>query len=148
MKTVALRFGENFAPVCGTIAAHQEIIDAIGDVWYGKLGSAVAEKVIHEIKQQDDPIILLINSGKADRYWAHILAIAQEQPPIGEFPSYYQDKAEKMKTWFKVTSFENAPKGIMAQCSGASSGSPLSEASKHSKSPSYFIIQYDEEVNE
>jgi hypothetical protein len=27
MKTIALRFGEHFAPPCGTIAAHQEIID-------------------------------------------------------------------------------------------------------------------------
>lgn len=147
MKTVALRFGEHFAPDCGTIAAHQGIIDAIGYVWYGKLGSAVSTKVIGDILQQDDPKILLINSGKVDRYWAHISAITQEQPPYGEFPTYYRENAEKMKTWFKVRYFESAPKGIMAQCFVASSGSPLSEASKHSMSP-YFIIRYDEEVTE
>ena len=51
-----------------------------------------------------------------------------------------------MKTWFKVVSFEVAPKGVMAQCAVVSSGSQLSEASKHSMSP-YFKIQYDEEVD-
>ena len=145
MKTIALRFGEHFAPACGTIAEHQKIIDAIGHVWYGKLGSAVSAKVTGDILQQDDPIILLINSGKVDMYWVHISAITKERPPSGEFPTYYHENAEKMKTWFKVLYFESAPKDIMAKCFVASSGSPLSEASRFSMSP-YFIIRYGEEV--
>ncbi|MGE9977058.1 hypothetical protein [Bariatricus sp. HCP28S3_C2] len=32
MKTIALRFGEHFSPECGTIAAHEEIIDKLGYV--------------------------------------------------------------------------------------------------------------------
>lgn len=147
MNTIALRFGEHFSPECGTIAAHQEIIDSHGYVWYGKLGAIVNSKIQDELQKQDNPKILLINSGKTDRYWAYFSEITLEQPPIGEFPSYYQEKAEKMKTWFKVTSFELAPKGIMSQCVVASSGSLLSEASKHSMSP-YFKIRYDEEVSE
>lgn len=144
--TIALRFGEHFAPECGTIAAHQEIIDKLGYVWYGKLGATVTAQIINEIKKRDDPKILLINSGKADRYWVHISEVSQEQPPFGQFPAYYQEKTEKMKTWFKVGSFELAPKGVMAQCTVVSSGSPLSEASKHSMSP-YFKIRYEEEVD-
>lgn len=146
MKTVALRFGEHFAPECGTIAAHQELIDKLGFVWYGKLGATVTAQMINEIMKQDDPKILLINSGKTDRYWAHISEISKEQPSNGQFPSYYQEKTEKMKTWFKVASFELAPKGVMAQCTVVSSGSPLSETSKHSMSP-YFKICYKEEVD-
>ena len=42
MDTVALRFAENFAPSCGTIAAHQEIIDEKGFAWYGKLGNPIS----------------------------------------------------------------------------------------------------------
>ncbi len=38
MRTIALRFGEHFSPKCGTIAAHEEIINDIGYVWYGKMG--------------------------------------------------------------------------------------------------------------
>lgn len=146
MKSIALRFGEHFAPECGTIAEHQEIIDKLGYVWYGKLGASVTAKIIEEIRTQEDPKILLINSGKADRYWAHISEVIYEQPPTGEFPAYYKEKFEKMKTWFKVLSFELAPRDVMAQCTVISSGSSLSEASKRSMSP-YFKIQYEEEVN-
>ena len=146
MKSIALRFGEHFAPECGTIAAHQDIIDKIGYVWYGKLGASVSSRIIEEIKRQEDPKILLINSGKANRYWAHISEVIHEQPPMGEFPAYYNEKFDRMKTWFKVLSFELAPRDVMAQCTVISSGSSLSEASKHSMSP-YFKIQYDEEVN-
>ena len=142
MKTRALRFGEHFSPECGTIAAHQEIIDKLGYVWYGKLGSPVNRKIIDEILQNEDGRFLLINSGKADRYWVHISDISKEIPTYEEFPAYYHEIAEKMKTWFKVTYFEPAEKGVMAKCFVASSGSPLTEASKHSMSP-YFIINYE-----
>ena len=142
MKTIALRFGEHFSPECGTIAAHQEIIDKLGYVWYGKLGSPVNRKIIDEILQNEDGRFLLINSGKADRYWVHISDISKEIPSYEEFPAYYHEIAEKMKTWFKVTYFEPAEKGVMAKCFVASSGSPLTESSKHSMSP-YFIINYE-----
>jgi len=143
MKTIALRFGEHFSPECGTIAAHQEIIDRLGYVWYGKLGTPVNQKIIAEILQNEDARFLLINSGKVDRYWVHISAISKETPPLDEFPEYYHDLANKMKTWFKVTAFKPAETGIMAKCFVASSGSPLTEASKHSMSP-YFIVEYNE----
>lgn len=141
MKTIALRFGETFSPLNGTIAAHQYIIDTIGYVWYGKLGTAVSEKIIKEILNSLDPKFLLINSGKSDRYWVHVEKISLEKPSEGEFPDYYGDRAELMKTWFKVTSFESAPKNIMAHCFVVSSGKSLSVASRHSMSP-YFIIEY------
>lgn len=141
MKTIALRFGETFSPECGTIAAHQKVIDDLGYVWYGKLGTAVSSKIIEEMKQIEDPKFLLINSGKADRYWVHFKEVSTEKPSVEEYPSYYGEKAEMMKTWFKVTAFEPAPKDVMSHCFVASSGNSLSEASRHSMSP-YFIIDY------
>lgn len=141
MKTIALRFGETFSPKCGTIAAHQCIIDDIGFVWYGKLGATVSSKIIDVIKQNDDPKFLLIHSGKSARYWVHFNDVITEKPSSEEFPAYYADKAESMKIWFRVTKFEPAPKDVMSHCYVASSGNPLSEASKHSMSP-YFIIDY------
>ena len=80
MKTIALRFGEYFAPPCGTIAAHQEIIDELGYVWYGKLGSTISDKNVSVIMKNEYPKILLINSGKADRYWADIVEIRKTTP--------------------------------------------------------------------
>lgn len=33
MKTIALRFGENIAPECGTIEAHKQLISQYDKVW-------------------------------------------------------------------------------------------------------------------
>ena len=145
MKTIALRFGEHFSPECGTIAAHQEVIDELGYVWYGKMGNPVAERIVNELKEQEDTVILLINSGKVERYWAHVTEIVKQTPEKEGIPAYYRDLTDKFKTWFKVTRFENAPKNIMSKCYVSSSGNTLGEVSKHSMSP-YFIIKYDEVV--
>ena len=116
MKTIALRFGETFSPECGTIAAHQKIIDELGYVWYGKLGTAVSSKIIEEMMQNDETKFLLINSGKADRYWVYFNAISTEKPSTNEYPTYYGNKSGLMKTWFKVTAFKLAPKDVMSHC--------------------------------
>lgn len=147
MKTIALRFGEHFAPECGTISAHQQIIDEHGFVWYGKLGTPLSEKIKTTIMKLERPYILLINSGKADRYWAHISEIKKETPEIDVIPAYYRNSAEKFKTWFKVVSFEPAPSDIMSKCRIASSQALLGETSKRSMSP-YFIIEYEETQDE
>ena len=139
MRTVALRFAENFAPECGTIAAHQELIEQNGFVWYGKLGSPVSFKTAGELLDVEDPRILLIHSGGNDRWWAHVSKIQREQPPAAEIPLYYRKKASDFRCWFKVTRFDRAPRDVMSQCFVASSGKPLTLASRHSMSP-YFII--------
>ena len=147
MKTIALRFGEHFSPECGTIAAHQKLIDELGYVWYGKMGNPVATRIVEELNSLEDTKILLINSGKADRYWAHVSEIKKETPDLMGIPEYYRDLTDKFRTWFKVTSFEPAPRDIMSKCHVASSGAVLGEVSKHSMSP-YFIINYDEKEGE
>lgn len=142
MKTVALRFAENFAPNGGTIAAHQQVIDDLGYVWYGKLGSPVSQAVANELLSNSDPRILLIHSGGQERYWAHIDAIQRSQPEVAEIPAYYRDIADKFKCWFRILSFERAANSVMSNCTVVSSGKKLTEASRHSMSP-YFIILYD-----
>ena len=88
MKTIALRFGEHFSPECGTIAAHQELLDELGYVWYGKMGNPVTKRIIDELKAQEDTRILLINSGKADRYWAYVSEITRDIPYLKGIPAY------------------------------------------------------------
>lgn len=141
--TVALRFADTFAPVEGTIQAHQELIDEKGFVWYGKLGAAVSSKVSSGILSNEVPRILLIHSGKTGRYWAYIEKIQYDVPPKQEIPAYYRENAGVFKTWFKVIRIEEASKGILGACTVASSNRPLSEVSKSSMSP-YFIINVEE----
>ena len=143
MKTVALRFAENFAPKGGTIRAHQEVIDGAGYVWYGKLGSPLSAAIAGIILMQPDPKILLIHSGGADRWWAHITEIKRETPEAAAIPAYYRDKASDFHCWFKVVRFEKAEKDVMSRCFVASSGTVLSSASRHSMSP-YFIIGFED----
>lgn len=144
MRTVALRFADNFAPEEGTIAAHESLISLNGYVWYGKLGSAISEKVISQIMQNKPAKILLIHSGKTSRYWAYIEKIQHEIPEKKTIPAYYRKKAENFKTWFKVVRIEVAPSNVLSMCKVASSQRPLSEVSKSSMSP-YFIIDVEEE---
>lgn len=144
MKTIALRFSDNFAPPDGTIAEHRKCIKENGFVWYGKLGTSVSDKVSQEIMQNDSPMILLIHSGKSSRYWAYIDRIIKDTPPLSEIPEYYRDQAGIFHTWFRLIQIVEADKGVMSACTVASSGAPLSMTSRSSMSP-YFIINHKEE---
>lgn len=139
MLTIALRFAENFAPESGTIAEHERLISQYGFVWYGKLGTPVSQKVIKAIMSNESPRILLIRSGKAERYWLYVSKIIREKPELIYVPEYYRDQADSFKTWFQVTKIEAAETWILSKCKVHSSDRPLSEASRHSLSP-YFII--------
>lgn len=143
MYSIALRYAEKFAPEKGTIAAHQDLIDKNGFVWYGKMGNCVSDTNILKVMSEENPKILLIHSGGLDRYWAYISAIKKERPLDEEFPEYYRDISDKFKTWFCVTKFEKAEKGVMSRCKVVSSQAVLSEASKFSMSP-YFLIETNE----
>ena len=143
MKTIALRFSNIFAPECGTIEAHNKLIQKNGYVWYGKLGNRIAASVFSEILDNEVPRILLINSGTTYRYWAYIDKIQYEIPMIEAIPAYYRNEADKFKTWFRVIRFENAPRDIMSNCTVASSGQELGIASKHSMSPYFKIFAPD-----
>ena len=129
MRTIALRFSNNFAPDIGTICAHNQLIDELGYVWYGKLGSKISAKVSTDIIKNETPKILLIHSGQLARYWAYIDKTQNEVPERERIPEYYR--------------FEEAPKDILSHCFVASSHALLSNASRHSMSP-YFIIDVEE----
>lgn len=142
MKSIALRFSENFSPEDGTIAEHQKIIEKKGYVFYGKMGSSVSKKNRELVLAEKQPKILLIHSGGVKRYWAYIDEISDTRPSFDEFPEYYHGIADKFKTWFRVIRFEEAPRNVLALCTVASSGALLGEASRHSMSP-YFVINVE-----
>ena len=143
MKTIALRFSDKFATSAGTITEHKKMIAAKGYVWYGKLGPSVSDKVCQELLANEKPRILLIHSGKAERYWAYIDKTSKETPALEDIPEYYRDQAKLFRTWFRIKEIEVAEKNVMSACTVASSGAPLSLTSRSSMSP-YFIIDYAE----
>lgn len=145
MKTVALRFADNFAPPEGTVTTHNTMIKNRGYVWYGKIGCALSKATIQMIMDNQPAKILLIHSGTQKRYWAYVDAITRDFPGEGEFPEYYKDKAQQIKAWIKMTKIEDAPKDILSKCRVLSSGELLSHSSRYSMSPYYRIFVEDTE---
>lgn len=142
MKTIALRFSDNYAPTEGMLFHHKKIIDEYGFVWYGKFGNRISKEIIDEQLKRDDPKFLLIKSGTTERYWVHFNDFLQlENPELSAVPEYYRKDSDKVGCWFKITNFERADKDVMSRCFVLSSGDCLSTASKHSMNP-YFKIEY------
>ena len=147
MKTIALRFSDNYAPKEGMIYLHQQLIDKYGFVWYGKFGNRISKDIIEEQLKSDDPKLLLIKSGSVERYWLHFTEQQEEVPDLDKIPEYYRNNCNEIKCWFKVVSFERAEKDVLSKCFVLSSGDSLSTSSKHSMNP-YFKIEYRGDSNE
>ena len=138
MKSVALRFGDAFAPPCGTIKAHERILKKKGYVWYGKIGLGISPKGVKAML--DSHKMLLIHSGKMDRYWLTVSEVSNKMPAQGDYPDYYGDKTNHINTWIKVIGIEQAPGDILSACRLVSNNRPLADVSKTSMSP-FFIIE-------
>ncbi len=147
MKTIALRFSDNYAPKEGMICLHQQLIDEYGYVWYGKFGNRISKEIIDYQLKTGDAKILLIKSGSVERYWMHFSIHQEEKPELEKIPEYYRNNCDDIKCWFKVTKFERADKDVLSKCFVLSSGDCLSNASRHSMNP-YFKIDYRGENNE
>ena len=143
MFTVALRYAEKFAPEGGTVKAHQAVIDDKGYVWYGKIGQPLSKQTCSIVMENENPKIMLIHSGGTNRFWAYVDKIDNVCPVAGEYPEYYKELTCEMKTWFRITKFEDAPKNVMSTCKVKSSGASLSEVSRSSMSP-FFVIECDD----
>lgn len=144
MKTIALRFADNYAPADGTIKLHEDVIKEYGYVWYGKFGNSLSQKNIDMLLEMEDRKFLLIKSGGQERYWVHFDDIKRENINIEAIPKYYRNDRNRVKCWFKVTKFEKTDSKVMSKCFVASNGSLLSNTSKYSMSP-YFVINYIED---
>lgn len=147
MRTIALRYSDNYAPEEGMLYHHEKIIDEFGYVWYGKFGNRISKDIIREQLDTEDPKILLIKSGSVERYWLHFQEHKETIPELDKIPEYYRNNCDNIQCWFKVTDFEKAEKDVLSKCFVLSSGDCLSNASKHSMNP-YFKIEYRGENNE
>lgn len=142
MKTIALRFSDNYAPEEGTIKLHNDIINKYGYVYYGKFGNPILESYCNEVLSENNPRILLIKSGFAERYWAYIDDITRTIEEPEKVPEYYRNKSDSVRCWFKIKKIEPADKNVMSKCTIISTGVPLSSASKGSMNPC-FKINYE-----
>lgn len=141
MRTIAMRFYDSISTYEGVIEQHQLYINLYGSVWWGLRGKPISKKSRETILANVPSVILLIHSGKRDRWWGYVDDISFERPDENLIPSMYRDEAINCGTWFRINRFELAPKEVMMMSAVASSGNPLSLSSPRSRSP-YFIIDY------
>ena len=139
MKSLALRFSDNFAPKSGTIEEHKKIINSKGYVWYGKVGNKISTKILDGILANGPVRILLIKSSSSERYWATVEAYSYERQTI--HPSYYDSNIDNMHVWLKITKIEIAEDGVLEKCT-TSTGKKLSDIYKKSMG-SYFCIDFE-----
>ena len=145
MKMISLRFGENFAPKQGTIQAHLDIIKKNGYCWFGKYGNNISDNILDQWKKEPKQYLLLIRSGRFERYFANVLEVKKDSPKdIKNIPSYYRKDIDKIKVWFKIDKIVEAPNDIVSKCFLVSNGTGLGTASKISMNPCMFVETTDD----
>lgn len=111
-----IRFSDNLFAVGNAITKHQEVIDQQGNVWFGKLGTPIAQKAIDSVNLQIDkkiPTFLYLVKGnrrKSTFYKARIITASSGFPKKEKdfIPAYYFEKkiAKQMKSWIKILDIE------------------------------------------
>lgn len=132
MKHLLVRYSDKFA---NTIEQHNVISSATGSVWFGKIGTALAERWIRILLaqvEQDKATYLFIVKRDGTRYTFHKAKLRGIQRKLAEtdrVPSYYLDHAllQKMSCFFLVEPFIPCNRREVERIRLASSGSPATE---------------------
>ena len=144
MKTIALRYSDNYAPADGTIIEHQKIIDANGYVWYGKFGNKISPSVVEDILASREPKIIFIKSGFSELFYAYIQDIQYNLNDYTSVPKYYKADYGRVGVWFKINKFEKINMEEIKKYYIVSSKKRLDDSTKHCMSSS-FIVEKKEE---
>ena len=140
MKTLALRYSDNYAPSDGTIGEHEKLINKNGFVWYGKFGNKVSQQVINDVLEKGTAKVLFIKSGREDIYYANVDKIQYNMPEEKYIPKYYSDSYDRVSVWFRITEFKKTDYDVVKDYYVISSDKRLDIASKHSMN-SCFIVE-------
>lgn len=85
------------------IEEHQNMINSIGYVWFGKIGSKPATKILEKMINNKSNYILLKDPKNA--YICKFDAFSLSMPKDNEFPNYYKSEFINRKNfsiWFKL----------------------------------------------
>ena len=141
MKTIAIRFSDYFAPECGTIFSHEDIIKQCGYVWFGKIGhTKMSKRVINEILANGPVNILMIKTQSKTHYLAKVEAILEKCPELNRVPQYYAQKHRDCSNWFKITVFTPIAEEELKKFF-TTSGNSIFDIYKKSMG-SYFVVEY------
>ena len=146
MKHIVVRYSEKFG---ATIDLHNKVAQENGFVWFGKMGSTIANRWIRIFDEQlsrGQNTFLFLVRRDGTRYVFHKARILQIQrdsvPATTEMPGYYADHnlIRQMSCFFKIDLLKPCLKNEIEKIRLASSGSPVTETLSGSMA-GLFIVE-------
>lgn len=136
------------------IALHNAVVAEHGAVWFGKLGSTLAQGRIDLLNQQVEkkiPTYLYLVKGnrrKSTAYRAALIQVSREMPKETRLiPAYYAEKdlLQYMKAWMKIGQIEAIEMSEMDKLKAITSVFPISETLVRSSS-GYFLVRESKSI--
>lgn len=136
------------------IALHNAVVAEHGAVWFGKLGSTLAQGRIDLLNQQVEKKILTYlylvkgNRRKSTAYRALLRQVSREMPKETRLiPAYYAEKdlLQYMKAWMKIGQIEAIEMSEMDKLKAITSVFPISETLVRSSS-GYFLVRESKSI--
>lgn len=146
MKHLVVRYSDKFG---ATIALHNEVALLEGSVWFGKMGTGVANRWITMLESQialgqDSWLYLTCRNGlRYNFHKARILQILKSDlPPTRGLPRYYIDNnlLKQMTCFFRIESLDPCTRSEVLKIRLASSGSPITDVLTSSMA-GLFIVE-------
>jgi len=132
-----------FADVGGinTISEHKKLINSIGHVWFGKIGSKPSSnKLASYLKNGKGSLVL--RSPKCV-YYCEFDAFTESEPSNAEYPEYYKNLMpnRNFDIWFRIISMTEVVRmDLLENLVLESSRSPMHEALKRSMGSFFYTI--------
>jgi hypothetical protein len=151
---LVVRFSDTMFGVGDVVAEHNDLVNKHGAVWFGKLGSPLAQIRIDllnkQIEQRIPTFLYLVkgNRKKSSAYCASLLFVSRDFPKDKALiPAYYKKKklTDFMKVWMKIGKIELIEMEDMGKLKAINSIYPIAETLVRSSS-GYFLVHESKSI--
>lgn len=146
---LVIRFSDALFNVGDVVAKHNDIVNAYGKVWFGKLGSPLSYDRVNLINNQMErkvnTLLYLIKGTrkKSTVYQANIFEVTRDFPKKENklIPKYYVEKEilKFINVWIKVGHIQEVGMSSLKNLKTINSVFPLEESIARSSS-GYFLV--------
>lgn len=156
VRHLFLRYGDHLLKDgLGTIQLHQDVVEKMGYVWYGKFGNHIREEHVERINNEKEPVYAYFFKRMGGRqkpklatsklYRGRILAVTNNDIRLTDekeyVPSYYSDLGVDIGFWLKIEGFEKVSGHFLRELVVTSSRSPLLESIGSSNGLMYVHVE-------
>jgi hypothetical protein len=148
---LVVRFSDTLFGVGDVVEKHNLVVAKHGAVWFGKLGSTLAQGRINLLNKQIEqgiPTFLYLVKGnrrKSTAYRAQLLSVTREMPAKEKrlVPSYYakQGLLDYMRAWIKVGEIVPVEMSSLDNFRAMTSVLPLYETLARSSSGQFLVYE-------